>query len=469
MMFSDFRLGQVVTFKRVFDQTDFDAFRALSGDANLLHAEGAFAEASEFGGPIVPLALAVAPFSAIAGMALPGLPSLILSQSTHACAPMPYGRPITYTAAIRHIMPEARTLQLDLRAYDGARRLIEGRMDVRARLDRWERPADTPAYFDVKTPARTAFVTGADGAIGTLCAARLERAGWSVTRHGRGRSRSGTVQADFRTAEGRAHLAAILGDLRPSLIVHCASAGIHDAMDALVDTNFAALKLMMQAVLPSMCAVQAGRIVHIGSIAEIDARPDMVDYAAAKAQAAWYLARVNRTFRLDGIAATTLMCDKVDTPFSSGLPAATGIALDPEEVAEHVVALAQAPIDTIADAYLLDSEGLRPRNPPRQSATRASRQENADASPPVVAPSALDGDDIDGRLRAILEHHLPQCKGVAEDDLTMSKISGWDSLKQIILALDVEKTFDVNLQTANISRLTSFAALKAEITAKARP
>ncbi|BCQ47851.1 hypothetical protein ERHA55_53780 (plasmid) [Erwinia rhapontici] len=72
MKFSQFSVGQYVSFDKTFSLTDYEKFRDFSADSNPLHWNRDFALASGSAQPILPLGLATSPFSAIAGMAFPG-------------------------------------------------------------------------------------------------------------------------------------------------------------------------------------------------------------------------------------------------------------------------------------------------------------------------------------------------------------------------------------------------------------
>ncbi len=47
-----YQIGQAVEFKRVYMQSDYDRFAALSGDDNPIHCDPAFARDSAFGGTV---------------------------------------------------------------------------------------------------------------------------------------------------------------------------------------------------------------------------------------------------------------------------------------------------------------------------------------------------------------------------------------------------------------------------------
>ena len=82
--FKDFEVGDLIVFDKTFSKKDWNMFVKISGDENPLHSTSKFSEDSEFGAPIVPLHLLLMPLSKIAGMHLPGLPSLYLGHQTES-------------------------------------------------------------------------------------------------------------------------------------------------------------------------------------------------------------------------------------------------------------------------------------------------------------------------------------------------------------------------------------------------
>nr|WP_283249123.1 acyl carrier protein [Erwinia rhapontici] len=59
----------------------------------------------------------------------------------------------------------------------------------------------------------------------------------------------------------------------------------------------------------------------------------------------------------------------------------------------------------------------------------------------------------------MLNQILPDSVGKSDQQLRMNNISGWDSMIQIAIALEVEEKFGITLSGSAISELTSFDAL----------
>ncbi|NTG16466.1 SDR family NAD(P)-dependent oxidoreductase [Agrobacterium rhizogenes] len=467
MRFSQFELGQYVSLKRVFSSRDYESFKDLSWDSNPLHWNAAFSNSSEFSQPIVPLALAVSPFSAIAGLSFPGIPSLILTTTYEAHKHVCYDRSLTYSARIAHIVPEKKVLQLDLRVFDGSERLIAGRMTVQARFGEWEIPLDQAPDFEVKQPGKIAFVTGGDGTIGAACASQLERIGWTVVRHSRRRCTPGFIAAELAHADERQALANAIAEIQPSLIVHCASAGVQAPLNELIQTNYQTLKLVTEAALPHMCEMQHGRIINVGSITQLNAPPELTDYAGAKEMAYWYLSQIDRRYRNSGINAVTLLCDQTHSAFSHGLQSLTGVPLEPEEVAESIADIAERRDCPISPKYVLTSMGLVAYENDLAPSVSQSKAIVTESPTSVLIAKDLPS-DIRERLRSLINQILPDSIGMPDSQLRIDSVAGWDSMTQISLALEVEQQFGIALTSAAISELISFDALHRAVGAAAQ-
>lgn len=458
MKFSQFAVGQYVAFTRAFSSEDYEKFRAVSADNNPLHWDVDYAREAGFSQPILPLGLSISPFSAIAGKALPGIPSLILSSSWNAHSHVDYDQNLTWSARVSHILTEKRVLQLDLRVYDGERRLISGKMSVQARVEEWNIPDDIAAEFRVREPARVALVTGAEGAIGAACAARLESAGWQVLRHAR-RSNTADIVADLATEAGREQLSHAVREHQPTLIVHAASAATKATLTTLIATNYLALHSLTAAALPHMLAMQRGRIVNVGSVAQLKVSGSFTDYAAAKTLSDWYLNQVDLQHRSNGVETTTVLCDKTNSAFSEGQQALSGTAMEPEEVAEQLVALGlgEQPLHT---RYTLSSEGLT-RLTADEAPQTVSNNSIPTAKPERVAASFSSAplEELRTRLRTMFNQLLPDSVGKPDNLLRINTLSGWDSMTQIAIALEVEQQFGIALNGAAVAELISFDAL----------
>ena len=89
------RPGQQAAAVRAFTAADLDEYIALTGDANPFHADGGFARARGFAGPLVPLPLLAGMFSDLLGTRLPGRGTGWMKQSLRLAAPAWLDEPLT--------------------------------------------------------------------------------------------------------------------------------------------------------------------------------------------------------------------------------------------------------------------------------------------------------------------------------------------------------------------------------------
>ena len=138
MYFNDFNIGDYVAFKKTFKNQDFDKFSSLSGDNNLLHYDKKYSASTVFKKPIVPVHLAIAPLSMIAGMIFPGRPSLYLGHKIKAALPIFYNQSISYSAKIVDINTVMRILRIKVLAYRESEIVIEAELTVQATENEWD-------------------------------------------------------------------------------------------------------------------------------------------------------------------------------------------------------------------------------------------------------------------------------------------------------------------------------------------
>ena len=91
-----------------------DAYRRLSGDANPLHTEDAFARRAGFDGPVVFGGLIVAKISWLLGMHLPGAGGLWTGLKVNFHKPLYAGESATITGEVTHRSESTGMLTLKL-------------------------------------------------------------------------------------------------------------------------------------------------------------------------------------------------------------------------------------------------------------------------------------------------------------------------------------------------------------------
>jgi 3-hydroxybutyryl-CoA dehydratase len=102
--------GQRASYTKTITDADVRRFAEITGDANPLHVDEAFASRSRFGGRIAHGILTAGLISTVIGMQLPGPGGIYISQTLAFLKPVRIGDTITATAEVV--------------AYDAARRRL---------------------------------------------------------------------------------------------------------------------------------------------------------------------------------------------------------------------------------------------------------------------------------------------------------------------------------------------------------
>ena len=106
-------VGDEASMSKVISQSDVDAFARVSGDANPVHLDREYAEASFFKGRIAHGVLTAGLISAVIGMQLPGPGTIYLSQSLRWRAPVRPGDRLVATVTVKEIVAEKNRVVLD--------------------------------------------------------------------------------------------------------------------------------------------------------------------------------------------------------------------------------------------------------------------------------------------------------------------------------------------------------------------
>ena len=138
MNFSDFKIGDYIFFSMKFSRSDFEKFKDLSGDNNILHYDKEYADQTIFKKPILPMHMACLPLSRIAGEYFPGEPSLYLQHSIKAIKPTFYDEELIYSAVVKDINYVLRVMILNVLVIRNESEVaIEGQMHVQSRDNKW--------------------------------------------------------------------------------------------------------------------------------------------------------------------------------------------------------------------------------------------------------------------------------------------------------------------------------------------
>ncbi len=504
--FEHFAVGDYVCFTRTFTLDDFEAFARLSGDRSPLHHDAAYAARTRFGRPIVPLALATAPISAVAGMMLPGHRSLELETRVRAVRPVPYDVPIDYSAQVVARHEVGRVLVLRIIAFHQREVLIDARLQVQVRDEpppgSWADANDPPIRNHRRD--RLALVTGATGAIGQATCLLLAKRGWKFIAQARDRRRADellqkcsrhgvepqVLQGDLTCPADRRRMVAELAALPAvSDFVHAASPPIDGDHASLIEVNYVALREFAEALLPEMLRRQAAAVLLVGSSAVDHAPPGWEDYVAAKQAAMSYVRSFQRRWSPYGIRGVTLSPGWVLSDFSEAWRPRDAACLLPEEVAESVVdELERDVLDAAADPSpdanrpsvgnalcgIPRSAGNVLRGVPPMGETtprvalgtpqRALPTEIARASGDVNGESPSSKIDLDSLVREFF--NLPPDATLA--DAGLDRTPGWDSLGHLQLLLSLESALQLRFTAKELNQTTRLDDLRRLTDAKLR-
>lgn len=473
--FDQFEVGDTVLFDRAFGPDDFAAFSALSGDRNPLHHDAAYAAATPFGRPIVPLHLTLAPMSMIAGMVFPGEASLYLGHEVRAARPVFFGDALRYSARITSVSHIHRVLTIRVLALQQAEVVLDAEMRVQSRDAAL--PA-VPALPVLKgAHPSLAVITGASGGIGGEIALALARRGWSLLLQDRGdeavRNQLGChlarlgvktefVAADLATAAGQEALAvAVARQSRIGLVVHAASPSVTSPVADLVAVNYGALRALADASLPKLLERQSGSVLLLGSRAVELALPGWEAYAGAKSMATSLVNGIERRHAGFGVRGLILSPGLVATRFSAGLRGDAPCLL-PAEVAEAAVSMAED-LGAAGNAVVMEpGRYVRGRfgfHTVQAAATGAPAScdagipSAAGSAPAVKAPIPAVANIVRQVLRLPAGHEL--------DGAGLGVTPGWDSLKHIELLLQLESGLGIRFGSGEISTVLQFGELEA--------
>lgn len=477
--FEDFAEGDYVTFRKVFTATDFARFSDLSGDANPLHHDAAYAARTPFGHTIVPLHLVTMPLSAVAGMMLPGHRSLYLGLQTRAIEPVPYDEEITYSARVVSTHPAQQMLSVRVIAFSGNSVVLEADMQVKVRedipRDGWLEPA---AAIRNSRIGRTALVTGAGGHIGRAIARKLAIAGWNLVLAYNG-SEAEAERLEKECRSRGVHARSVKADLSEVVevrdllneengvvaVVHAASPPVDASAQSLFSVNFSALKVLTEQALPEMLARQYGRVLMIGSSAMQYSPRGWEDYVASKAAATSFVEAVRLRYSKYGIGAVTLAPGFVHTPFSEGARDPSRLALMPEEVAEAACRLLEQSVVENSYAWL-EPQSAREGQFGFHQGRREVPAPKSTPDTPEVHQVMLDSTESESRLDEFVRRffHLSSDADLWNAGLNLTP--GWDSLRHIEFMLDLEAKLGLRFSAAEVEQTARYAELRKLVEAK---
>lgn len=485
--FTDFNVGNLATLERTFSHEDYELFAKLSGDLNPLHFNPDYAQKSDFGYPIVPIHLAIAPLSSIAGMIFPGDPSLYLSHSIRSLLPVYYGDNLTYSARITSINRALRTLSIRVLVLREVDVVIDAEMQVMSRLESWTVLDDLPNF---SPPRGTALITGSTGEIGTAIAMNLAKRGFDLILADRGPNDKRHILAEsirplLTSVQRIEHITADLIDQTQidslctrlsnqcdvTAVFHVASPPLDAPLLELVRVNYEALRMISSSVIPGMLSKQSGVISLISSVSTERIIPGWHNYSAAKAMAGQYLTSLDKTYGDYGLHGLVVLSGLVDTHYSSTVQGDAVATMIPQELAEKVVNCAID--DQLGNAVIIEHGDIRtgllgfssakstvntPNSDGDQLASRNSRTE-------VVSTNL---NDLEARIAKVLSKclNIPSNHSFVGDGVSITP--GWDSLRHMQIMLDLESAFNISFSADEISTMLTYDSIYSIICARTK-
>jgi acyl carrier protein len=74
--------------------------------------------------------------------------------------------------------------------------------------------------------------------------------------------------------------------------------------------------------------------------------------------------------------------------------------------------------------------------------------------------------EVNQRLRDVLAKVLGLRASELKDDMSKDEVASWDSLRQMDLVMSLEREYDIELELADILRMTSIATIAAVLADK---
>lgn len=191
----DVSVGLSAQFEREISEADIADFARLSGDANPLHVDSAYAAGTGFGGRIVHGAFQIGLGSALIGMHLPGRNVLLGSVNAKFIAPLYYPCRVTVRGEVTAWNAKEASGQVRVLVTDADKRLPTAELTMGVIFHEAKMVAACePAAPDVSRAGEQAIlITGASGGIGSRLMRALA-ADYSII----GMVKSGSIDNDLK-------------------------------------------------------------------------------------------------------------------------------------------------------------------------------------------------------------------------------------------------------------------------------
>ena len=481
--YKDFTIGEICLFKKTFTDKDFDCFSLLSGDTNPLHHDNCYAQQCDFKQKIVPLHLASAPLSAIAGVVFPGNRSLYLGLDLKAINPVPYNVELTYSAKIIEKVDRDKTLIIRTIVFNKEAIYIEAiqHIQVRGSLNFrnqvYTTKSDKNSFLIVD---EAVLITGAVGEIGRSIALALAKNGKKLVLNIRKNDfrlealiiKLKNLDCVFELLEldlevaGKALIKEKIKHLNFHVgsIIHCACPAVNKTLSEHIKVNFESLQNIFSAVKCKWLSYQSGHIIFISSSATHTHPEGWENYVAAKSATENYIKGIQQRYAHYGIKTNILALGKVNTRFSENVGLDTVDSLLAEQVAEEVVFIHEQikPFYTFFDIDLkregtvgfIENKIINSRAEPHQSLVENHHTVN---SIPM---------ELSDSLKYFFNHFFKISEQLNWDDVAINRISSWDSLRHIEFLIALESEFDISITAMEIDKTKSFQGILELLTSK---
>lgn len=124
--FEDLSVGMTASYDRTVTDADIQQFADVSGDANPLHLDDAFANETMFKGRIAHGMLSASYLSTIFGTRMPGPGCVYLSQSVRFKAPVRPDDHVTANVTVAELRPDKNFVRFDCNCMVGDTEVLSG-------------------------------------------------------------------------------------------------------------------------------------------------------------------------------------------------------------------------------------------------------------------------------------------------------------------------------------------------------
>ncbi len=140
--FDEIGVGESASLSKAIRREDIELYAAVSGDANPMHLDEAYARAARFHGVVAHGMLSAGLISNLLGNKLPGAGTIYLSQDLHFSAPVRAGDTIRVTVTAREKRPEKHIVLFDcLCVNQEGHTVLSGTAEVAAPTEKLRAPA----------------------------------------------------------------------------------------------------------------------------------------------------------------------------------------------------------------------------------------------------------------------------------------------------------------------------------------